>query len=175
MLLLAIDPTIEATQVIGWAAGVISVLASLLAASYARRANKAEKKLEDVEEEVQALKLSDAGHKAFKDVAVAEVNALKRAMDDMRRDVLTEKYFKIATDSQNQAINHTNEVVAEIKEELRALEKSKASKSEMNMLAARPAAGPPPRRYDGAYAVVSSQSHSSTPPPVRAKLPSQTF
>lgn len=128
------------------------------------RANKAEAKVSELETKVHTMEVE---HKAFKDVAIVEVNALKQAMADIRRDVLTEKYFKAATESQNTVINHTNEAVTELKDRVERLDRSKASKSEMNLLAARP----PARRSDGAYVVVAPHP-SSNPPPMRAKLPS---
>lgn len=143
-----------------------------------RRARETfEKEATKKEHEIE-LKLSKM--EAFAGWATSEIGALKA-------DNLPREYFKLATRSQNDAVNSQSDALKEIrrdqlaiKEKLHDLDKSKPSRSEMNMLAARqpepvrPGArrdSPPIRRSDG----------PSTPPPpepefdiVRAKLPSMT-
>lgn len=120
-----------------------------------------------------------------KDLQITELEWFARwatsKIEAFERDHLPWTYFKQATDSQNKTLNSQTDALIEIKQRLRDLDKSKATKSEMKMLAVRQPEpvrpgdrrhAPPLRRTDG----------PSTPPPPepedeplwRAKLPSVT-
>ena len=110
----------------------------------------------------------DDGHKAEVDIVKLQGFAAwaTSEIDSVKRGHLPREYYKLATASQNAALNAHTDALIEIKAKLDDLDRSKATRSETSIPAARPAQKRPIPRND------PPSEPPDDLPPMRAELPS---
>src|ERR1019366_575449 len=150
--------------VISGLGAAVAAMASLIAAIALAKVTSLTKADKEHVDKIHAIELEQRDFKAFAGTAAAKITALEAV------PALTTREFNLATDGQNEVLRGQTDELNEIKRQLRSLDKSKASRSDL--LAARPLARAPIPRTDGPTGEPPSTPPPPPLPPQRRTLPS---
>jgi hypothetical protein len=150
-------------------AGLLSLVCGLLALRDKDRKESTAKLSDQVEANRRAQELKNEAHdkKAHELEIKAEnlhgrLGQVENKVENIQRGSIDQKYFDLATSSQNSVLNAATVTLDEIRRKVEDLERSKASRSDL--VAARPYVKSPIPRDE------APSEPPQTPPP-RAKLP----
>lgn len=142
-------------MIIAGLGAAFSFVAGLLATVVLAKFGSLTKKGDKHTDQIHAIELSVEAFKGFTGTAAAKITALEA-------NTVTREIFDYATRGQNQTLAEQTATLHEIREDLRAIDKTKASRSDLR--AARVVERAPTRREDGP---------SDNPPPMPPPRPTQ--